>query len=62
MTKDDLSQPGKLISLHACANRISHLVTCLIAIPAFPENKHIRDSYFSELEKAVGDMKEACNG
>jgi len=62
MTREELTRVGKLMSLTRCSTHITHLITCLIAIPAFEENASTRNGYISELEKAVAAMKEECNG
>lgn len=51
-----------LHDLHSLARAIDHTITCYQAIPAYAENKEIRDAYWKRLQENCGEMLGALHG
>lgn len=61
ITKDDLRKSTLRHKLSRISYHMEFLCTCLNALPEFPANEHLIESYLAEMEKACAEMKETLD-
>jgi len=52
---------NRLTLLHSLARHIDHQITCILAIPNFPDNDGIIDGYKTRLAKTLEETRELLN-
>lgn len=53
---------GNLYEVERIARALEHVIICYRAVPAYPENKDIRDSYMRQYDALCGEMLGALHG
>lgn len=53
---------GNMDEVERIARAMEHVIICYRAIPAFPENKDVRDNYLRQYEALKGEMLGELHG